>query len=239
MDGRTLLCCRGQNSSGWSVIQRGYSELSSQEVSAALRMINDEFSRELFCYVWWPGSASHNKRDIERMLLRQVLEQCKVRAIQALTTQLTHDIAELELTAFRHRSQSPASSLTSYRSAMEEAKEQRWPSPSSVYQRLTRGVLGELSTAVICSTCQGAGYQLVHERSGPCQKCQGSGRRPCSDLARAQTLGITWHAYAKAWKAPFEWALKLCEQAIQLASDVLCRNLGIAGERHKTAEVLS
>lgn len=122
---------------------------------------------------------------------------------------------------------------------MEVAKEQRWPSPSAVYQRLTRGVLVELSTAVICSICQGAGYQLAHGRSGPCQKCLGSGRRPCSDLARAHTLGITWHAYAKAWKAPFEWALKLCGQAIQLASDVLCRNLGIAGELPKAAEVLS
>lgn len=238
MTRRVMQCPLGENTSRWEGCPRCTSEFFSRDIAAGLAKIEDEFLRKLFCYVRQPDSAYCTSRDIERKLLNLVLVQCKTRAVQALTAQLTHDIAELELTASRRHLQSLPSNLASYRNAMEAAKDQRWPYPSLVYLRVIRCVLSELGSAKTCIISRGAEYRPAQGHLEPCQMCQGNGSRPTSDLARARALGLTWHAYAKAWKAPFEWTFVHCEQALQSACDALCRNLCIVDEPHKTTEVL-
>ncbi len=204
-------------------------ELSGDEVVGALGRIKDEFSRELLCHICCPEGSRQSSKDVEREVLHKVLSLCKVRAMQALMAQLNYNIADLELTTSRRHSSNSPDVLGRYQQAMDMAKERRWPSPSPVYQKLAHQVLEELRTSECCSRCRGVGRQHATSHV-PCPRCEGSGRLTRSDLARGRALNMTWHAYKKSWRNPYEWTIAYCEGVIRSAGDELCRNLGCTHE---------
>lgn len=225
MDGRLLLARLGPTTHRRPAQGIEPSELTEHEIASALAMIKDDFIRELLRYVWFPQLALSSVKNLERMVLHHLLLQCKVRAMKTLVTQLTYNIAELELTMTRRHSLASAEELSRYEREMNNAKERRWPAPSPVYQRMARSVLAELRGKDACSRCRGSGRIHVNGASESCPRCRGSGQLPQSDLARARALDMTWHAYTKSWREPYEWAISHCEKAITTASNALLRNL--------------
>lgn len=229
MDGCLLVTQLSLRIGLWKAPGTEASEFSGDEIVDALGMIKDEFSRELLCYICCPEGSRLSAKDVEREVLHRILSLCKVRAIQALMSQLNYTIADLELTTSRRHSSNSPEVLGRYQRAMDIAKERRWPSPSPVYQRLAHQVLEELRTSECCSRCRGVGRQHP-TRHEPCPRCEGSGRLPRSDLARGRALNMTWHAYTKSWRNPYEWTIAYCKTVIQSAVDELCRNLGCTHE---------
>jgi hypothetical protein len=230
MGARLLMARLGAQSVRWDGIRGGGPEFTASDIAAALGMIEDEFSRELFCYLWWPDRAQSSTPDMARMLLHRVMKECKSRTMEAVVTRLTYTMAELELTSSRTPSKAVATTLERHRALMEFANDRKWPTPREKYRQLVRGVLLEMANPGVCTRCHGSGQGVHQGQHIQCPKCDGWGAVTPSDLARANRLQMTWHAYTKAWKTPYEWAVESCRDAARSAERALCRNLGYAQE---------
>lgn len=201
-------------------------EFTASDVAAALGLIEDEFSRELLCYLWLTDGARCSSSEIERMMLHRVMKECKPRAMEVAVTRLTYTMAELELMSARATSRTVAATLERYRTAMEVAEKRKWPAPRAMYRTMVRSVLQEIASPKFCPQCCGVGQFIHHAQHISCTNCDGAGAMMLSGLARARRLDMTWHAYNKAWKAPYEWAVESC-RAAELAVDLaLCMHLG-------------
>jgi hypothetical protein len=226
MDGHLLMARLSPRLVGLETIGSGRCEVSPKEACDALGMIADTFSRELFCYVWWPDGTKNSSREIELMVLHRVMEECKRRAMTAVDARLAYTIAELELTANRAISRAVGGTLAHYHELMELAEQRKWPTPRPAYRSLVHGALVELKAPKVCSRCHGTGHSLHHGVHIACSACHETGALMQSDLARARTLGMTWHAYRKAWKAPYEWTVDTCSAATKAAERAFWRHFG-------------
>jgi hypothetical protein len=231
MNGRMLMARLNARSVRWDGVRGGVSEFSAQDIAAALGMIKHPFARELFCFLWWPDGARSSSSDIERMMLHRILEECVARATEASLSRLTYKVAELELTRVRSISKLSETTLERYRVPMEIAEKRKWPAPRAVYRLLVQSVLTEMASPTLCPQCHGVGQYVLQGQEFSCTRCDGSGATTLSDLARARQLDMTWHAYRKAWKAPYEWAIQDCRAAEMAAERALCRHLGDAQRR--------
>ena len=230
MDDRMLMARLGARSVRWDEVHGETPEFTSPDIAAALGMIEDDFSRELFCFLWWPEGATCSSSQIERMLLQRVMKECKARTTEAFLTRLTYTTAELELTGHRVPSKATVDILERYEALMAFANQRKWPAPRDTYRQLIRGVLLELAHPGPCNGCRGSGQEAVGGQRLPCRKCDGWGAMTHSDLARARRLKMTWHAYRKTWKAPYDWASEDCRSAAMSAGHALGRHLGCVPE---------
>ncbi len=231
MDGRRLMARLNAQSVRWDGVRGGVPEFSAQDIAAALGMIEDEFSRELFCFLWWPDGARSSSSDIERMMLHRVLGECVARATEASISRLTYLVAELEITKVRAMSKVSEAALERYRVPMAAAEKRKWPAPRATYRTVVGSVLQEIASPTSCPQCHGVGRFIHQGQHISCTRCDGSGATALSDLARARRLDMTWHAYRKAWKAPYEWAAETCRAAESAAERALCRHLGESQRR--------
>ncbi|MDI9239910.1 hypothetical protein QLQ15_13440 [Lysobacter sp. LF1] len=194
---------------------------SEEEIEAAILGVPDEFSRELFCLVFRPCAMRTSSRDIEKMLLARVLKECKNRSIDLVVARLTYSISQIELGSVRNASRA-AGALERQRTILEFAQTRRWPSPRLEYRNLTWGVVSELiECRASLGRCAFEDRVLSHE---DCMPAGGPVMR--SELARARALRITWHAYHKSWKEPYEWAFGHCFDALREANRKVIRRLG-------------
>ncbi|MET3654766.1 hypothetical protein ABIC75_004514 [Dyella japonica] len=226
MDSRTLMARLGPRSISWGIVAQVRPEFSPQDIAAALGMIKDKFARELFCYLYWPDQSDSSFKDIEQRVLHRLMEECKARTMNAIGARFAYTMAEVELVTARANSRAVTLALAQYRAAMELANERKWPSPRATYRNLVHSVLREITAPAICAHCHGSGQHTNHRIHVTCPVCHGDGVVPLSDLARARSLGVTWHAYRKAWKAPYEWADTTCKEALGGAERALIRHLG-------------
>jgi uncharacterized phage protein len=139
---------------------------------------------------------------------------------------LDASICDLETGANRGESHTEASDRTPLCKRQRRTHNPRWPSPSQVYVRLAQSVMAELTEPRVCARCKGTGQRSEQGTPIVCPRCQGTGHLPKSDLARAKRLGMTWHAYTKSWKEPYEWTLSYCVTAVEAAASALVRKLG-------------
>jgi hypothetical protein len=239
MDGQRLMARLSARSARWDGMRGGRSEFTPSDIAAALGMIPDGFPRELLCYLWWPDALKCSASEIERMILHRVMRECRARAIDAITSRLSYGVIELERIRTRTLSKTLSSSLEHHRSLMESASERRWPEPRDTYLQLAHGVLIEAQASKVCPSCRGVGRLAdAPRRENACQRCGGWGTLGSSDLARARALRMTWHAFRKTWKAPYEWAVEDCKSAAADAEHALLHALGVpvrsGGEEHKS-----
>jgi hypothetical protein len=228
MDGQRLMARLSARSARWDGVRGGRSEFTPSDIAAALGMVPDGFPRELLCYLWWPDALKCSASEIERMILHRVMRECRARAIDAISSRLSYGVVELERTRTRTLSKTLSSSLEHHRSLMESASERRWPEPRDTYLQLAHGVLMEAQASKVCPSCRGVGRLAdVSRRQNACQRCRGWGTLGSSDLARARVLRMTWHAFRKTWKAPYEWAVEDCRRAAIDAEHALLHALGV------------
>lgn len=199
---------------------------SKADIETAIRDLPHEFPRELFCLIFRPEAMRTSSRDIEQMLLARVLRECKTRSMDLAVARLTYSISQIELGSVRNASR-VAGTLERQRAVMEFAQTRRWPSPRHEYRNLTRGVIAELiERRAFVSGCALEERVPVHQAGGPT-----GGPAMRSELARARALRITWHAYHKSWKEPYEWALVHCFDAFREANRAVMRSLDESAPR--------
>lgn len=187
----------------FSVGRGGVSELTNQDIAAAIAFIKEPLARELFCHVFWPAGADLTRGRLEDMLLDLLRNEHRHRSGRLLDAELMIE--------------SPTVSRGRANSAYALAKADRWPrwvreeqgipQRSPVYSGIRHAVLDEL-------------------RMGHNGMDDGERTRVFGERQRASMVGISRATFLEKWEAVYTWLLDYCKEQVQLARKEFHRALG-------------
>lgn len=196
----------------------GISELTPQDVAAALAFVPKGIGRELLCRAWWPAGAEMQAGELDRQLLQAQLEEWNGREKAMFSA--------MGMVA----SQSNKAELLLARRAYAKAHRERWPKwitkldpieVSSGYANIRRTVLEEVMHPRDCPPCHGRGHLNADGVVRKCDRCDGLGFVKYGPTWRSRRIGVKESTYRQTWEDPYEWMYRLVRDELSLAEHLL------------------
>lgn len=117
--------------------------------------------------------------------------------------------------------------ITRTQSRWNAAKAAAWPrAMPEMLPAIGRAALRELCGRNNCGKCEGHRSLVVENLVRDCDECEGRGRVPLSDRARAELIGKPEATYRRSWRPCYEFALRAMRDAEQHAAEQLAAALG-------------
>ena len=197
----------------------GVSELSNQDIAAALAFVPAGLGREVLEACWWPDGAAlrrHSLRDAVYSLVRTELE----RQTALLSDARTH---RGMIYACANWSSSTTPELRQEMQVadarLESVKIRCWPAAAwEMLPVIVQAVVNEIAHPNQCHVCGGRGQRMAEELVVTCASCSGRGTLPISDRKRAEAIGRDESTYRAKWRPMYEWLMRAILDAEQEAA---------------------
>ncbi|MGC1550823.1 MAG: hypothetical protein WA777_20055 [Rhodanobacter sp.] len=193
----------------------GVSELTQQDIAAALAFVPAGLGRELLCRMWWPDGA--------QLTARQLADEMEAIQRAEWSTRETAMLDALLAVA----SHTGGDSMRHAQRLYAAAHAARWPKwvvsaetgmHNPVYAAMRRCVVLELIEPKHCPACGGRGLTITSAGPRDCERCESAGTVAYGNTRRARHLGIIESSYRQHWDAPYLWLLTHASDAVQAAS---------------------
>lgn len=191
----------------------GVPELTPQDIAAALGMIEDEMSREVFCAFWWPDGARLKEQDLLRMIGQRQRAEIERQWRRVQVARLELHIAKDEAASRQAMTDADKRAIAAIEARLKNAQDDCWPSEPTVYPLIRAAVIEEIRSPHQCTRCLGRAQQIVGERLVVCLQCDGTGRQAISDRRRAKAIGRDESTYRRAWARPYGWTYAMVSDA--------------------------
>lgn len=198
----------------------GVSELSDQDIAAALAFVPPGLGREVLAACWWPPGM--DRRRLMDAVLAAVSAQWREQADRLSEARTELGIAEACAGWHRHQSAEMRREVERARSKYERVRDECWPRDmGQMLPALVGACLTEIAYRHACPECEGRGERQRGELRVSCSKCLGTGVVSVSERSRAGSIGRHVETYRRHWAAPYEWLLALLTEAEQGAANQL------------------
>ena len=197
----------------------GMSELTNQDIAAALAFVPAGLGREVLEACWWPDGAALRRNSLRDAVYARVRVEFD-RQGEMLAEARTHRGMIHACANWHH---APTAELRREMqqadARLESAKAKCWP-PSAweMLPVIVRAVIGEIAQPNQCHVCMGRGQKVIEELVVMCAPCSGRGVVPTSDRKRAEAIGRDESTYRSTWRPMYEWLMRVMLDAEQEAA---------------------
>ena len=213
MNPRELLARLNVPAVRYEIGRGGIPELTNIDVAAALGMVEDEFSREVFCALWWPDGAAVARDVVNKQIFDKTVFEYAKRERELVAVRLELHMAESEAAHRRILSEFDKQVLANCKRNIEIKNARRWPWNANVYVRIAGAVIDEKRFPSRCPDCLGRAEAVINNKVVKCERCKGTGIKNRPNIWRATQLGISDTAYARIWCRVYEWVVRMIDDA--------------------------
>lgn len=208
----------------YDVGRGGVSELTNQDIAAALAFVPAGLGREVLTACWWEGGAS-NARLMDAVLAAVSVEWSRqAKRMGDARTEL--GIAEAIAGWNRATSPEQRREVERARARYEAVRDESWPRETgAMLPALVKSCVKEIACRNHCADCDGRGHVVRANLVVCCTKCLGSGVVPMSNSARAKAIGRDEASFRRNWSAVYMWLLGLLTEAEQDAARSMAQAL--------------
>jgi hypothetical protein len=184
----------------------GISELTPQDIAAALGMCQDRFAASIFQVA---AGITFDVVETDKMVAAAQFEEWRNRADRMVNAQLVKAQAAIAPKSER------AAAMQHADMVLSGARAAMWPQlVEHVYAAMRKALLAELRASRICHVCNGRGSVQVEGLICECVNCLATGKTAVSNRQRATMLGIAQSSYERTWRPVYEWMYRMLADAV-------------------------